>query len=332
VATTENTFTVPQPLQIHAFTLTESDVVSEHVYAAKLGEALRDRDIEFVDDWRAADVVHLFEVNPYTVTALSEFQYPTLFQTLRSETPVVVSTDDLFFIDEPELTAKPWLYPLHHYTQRWLLGAVDAVIAISQSVKSSLSDYIDESKIHAIHHGVDETYRNTEPPDDPPFVLHVSLAAKRKNPRAVVEVARRLDRRFMIAGSGWDEHFRGVDNTSNVELLGYVPEGKLIDLYHRAAVFYFPTLHEGFGFPVLEAMAAGCAVVSSNVYSVPEVAGDAAVMFDPNDIDAYAAEINNLLTDDELRCQLVNKAIERSKSFTWERSAKETMTVYELIL
>ena len=101
-----------------------------------------------------------------------------------------------------------------------------------------------------------------------------------------------------------------------------------IYLYKRAAVFYFPTLHEGFGLPVLEAMAAGCAVVTSDVYSVPEVAGDAAVLCDPHDTDAHVEAIERLLGDETERETLSARAGERAAQFSWETAAEETETVY----
>lgn len=181
----------------------------------------------------------------------------------------------------------------------WIFDNCDRIVAISESVKSALTNEFPESKIDVVRHGVDARYRTEGPPasDEDPFVLHVSLAAKRKNPAAIVKVANRLDHRFVIAGSGWDEHVPDRPETKNVEIMGYVPEDELVDLYKRAAVFYFPTLHDGFSLPVLEAMAAGCAVVTSDVYSVPEVADDAAVLCDPHDTDAHVEAIERLLEE-----------------------------------
>ena len=317
------------PLSVHFFTLTDA-TASEHIYMSSLRDALTDRDVVAVDDWREADVVHLFEVNFYSRAALSEFEYLTLFEMLRSETPVVVSTDDLFFLDRPELTARPRLYPLNHLTQRWLFDNCDRIIAISESVKAALTNEFSESKIDVVRHGVDSRYRADGPSssEEDPFVLHVSLAAKRKNPAAIAEVAKRLDHRFVIAGSGWDEHIPDQPETDTVELKGYVPEDELVDLYKRADVFYFPTLHEGFGLPVLEAMAAGCAVVTSNVYSVPEVAGDAAVLCDPHDTDTHLEAIERLLKNETEREALWTSARERAAGFSWESAAEETATIY----
>lgn len=320
-------------IKVAPFTLTDDDVASEHVYAGRLNEELANHDVSLIDDHRAADVVHLFEVNAYTRAALSAFQYPTLARLLYSDTPVVVSTDDLYFTGDPSLTVHPRLYRLNHYTQRVLFGRCDAVIAISESVRERLEPYLDPTKLHVVHHGVDEAYRVDEiQTHTDPFVLHVSLAAPRKNPGAVREVARRLETRFVIAGTGWEEYIPDTPAYENVELAGYVSESDLVDLYKRAAVFYFPTRHEGFGLPILEAMAAGCAVVTTNVYSVPEVVGDTARLFAPDDTGAHVAAIEDLVSDAESRRQLAERARIRSLDFTWDRSARKTAAIYRAVV
>ncbi|PSP90568.1 hypothetical protein BRC90_01270 [Halobacteriales archaeon QS_4_69_34] len=313
-------------------TLTDAPA-SEHIYLEALRDALLDQAVTEASDWRDADIVHLFEVNCYTIAALRAFRYPTLVRMLRTDTPVVVSTDDLYFTGDPELTARPRLYRLNHRTQSWLFDRADAIIAISESVRENLTDHVDPAKIHVVHHGINDRYRVNDPPQTTdPFVLHVSLASKRKNPEAVVEAARRLDVPFVVGGSGWDEYFQNVEKTDNVERLGYVTEDELIDLYHEAAVFYFPTLHEGFGLPVLEAMAAGCAVVASDVYAVPEVAGDTAVLHGPTDVDGHVEAIERLLDDHGQRYELAARAIDRSQQFSWKKTAHETTEVYRSVL
>lgn len=319
------------PLRVHFFTLT--DVTgSEHIYLASLRDALTDGAVVAVDDWREADVVHCFEVNFFTEATIRAFEFPTLVRMLYSSTPVVISTDDLYFIDEPGLTVHPALYRPNHYAQRWLFGQADGIIALSESVRTALSRSLAAEKIQVVHHGVAEEYRVSAVGDREPFVFHVSLASPRKNPEAVLETARNLDCPFRIAGSGWDERIPSTPAFDNVETLGYVPESELVDLYKRAAVFYFPTLHEGFGLPILEAMAAGCAVVTSDVYSVPEVTGDAAVLCPPDDAQMHARTVTELLETDRKRRELAERAIDRAGTFTWEKSATKTEAVYRSVL
>lgn len=319
------------PISVYFFTLTETNS-SEHIYLGSLRDALADRDVIPVDDHEDADVVHLFEVNFFTRETLRALHFPELLRILRSDTPVVVSTDHLYFVDEPQLTGRPLLYSANHRAQRWLLGQCDAVIAISESVRDALEPHVDASKLHVVHHGVDPFYFATEPERDPPYVLHVSLASKRKQPEAIRHVAKPLDHRFVVAGSGWDELIPDTAAYANVETPGFVPEDELVELYARAAVFYFPTLHEGFGLPVLEAMAARCAVVSSDVYSIPEVTGDTAVLCDPADVGAHLEAIRGLLDDADERDRLAGAARDRARAFTWERAAEKTEEVYRGVI
>lgn len=318
-------------LRVHFFTLTEGGG-SEHMYLASLRDALENRRVVAVDDWHKADVIHSFEVNFFTSSTLRSFEFPTLLKMLASDVPVVISTDDLYFVDEPELTVHPELYRPNHYAQRLLFRAADHVIAISKSVEQALTQTIDPNKVSVVRHGVEDAYRVNDLSEREPFVFHVSLASPRKNPETIVETARRLDVPFKIAGSGWREHIPDTPAFENVETLGYVPKKELIDLYKRAAVFYFPTLHEGFGLPIIEAMAAGCAVVTSDVYSVPEVAGDAAVLCEPNDVVRHTTEITDLLDDDGRRNALSERATARASEFTWEKAARETEVVYRSLL
>jgi glycosyltransferase involved in cell wall biosynthesis len=320
------------PPLVHFYFLT-SEVSSEHIYAQELEHALADRGVRFTDDWREADVVHLFEVNFFTAGAVRSFNFPTLLRILRSDVPVAVSLDDLYFIGRPEFTVRPSLYRFNHYAQRWLLERVDRTIAISDSVKRTLSEFTSSDRIDTVHHGVREAYFPDGPaPTDQGYALHVSLASERKNPQAVVEMAERLNDRFVIAGSGWEGIVPRRLAGDNVELRGYVPESELIDLYQGASVFYFPTRHEGFGLPVLEAMAAETAVVTSDVYAVPEVTGDAAVLCDPEDVDGHLSHVERLLSADEERRALASRANDRAASFTWERAARETDRVYRRIV
>jgi glycosyltransferase involved in cell wall biosynthesis len=115
---------------------------------------------------------------------------------------------------------------------------------------------------------------------------------------------------------------------ADIRLTGYVPDSELDKLFRRASIFAFPSLDEGFGMPVLEAMARGLPVVTSNRSALPEVAGDAAVLVDPQDPDALAAAISELIENGELRAELSRKGLERSRLYTWQRAAEATWSVY----
>lgn len=116
-----------------------------------------------------------------------------------------------------------------------------------------------------------------------------------------------------------------------VILTGFVPRVDLLSLYNAAELFVFPSLYEGFGIPPLEAMACGTPVVSSNTSSLPEVVGDAALLFNPYKIEEITQAMQKVLTDNDLRQNLIAKGFEQAKKFSWEKTARETLKVYEEI-
>jgi glycosyltransferase involved in cell wall biosynthesis len=118
--------------------------------------------------------------------------------------------------------------------------------------------------------------------------------------------------------------------SERVRLTGFVSEEELATLYAHAHGLVMPSLYEGFGLPVLEAMACGTPVVSSNASSLPEVAGDAGLLVDPHDVDGLAAAIDRLAHDPLLRADLAKRGIERARTFSWARTARETVAVYRL--
>jgi len=117
-----------------------------------------------------------------------------------------------------------------------------------------------------------------------------------------------------------------------VQFLGYVPAEDLVDLYRLARCCAYPSLWEGFGLPVLEAMAAGCPVLTSGISSLSEIAGEAALLVDPTSTDDIASALGRLWTDDALRADLRRRGLERSREFSWERTARETAAVYHAVL
>jgi glycosyltransferase involved in cell wall biosynthesis len=175
-----------------------------------------------------------------------------------------------------------------------------------------------------------------------PIVLTVAAALRHKNLARLIEA-------FAIASEGRDASLvvvghAGLDQDrlrrqaeelgigERVRFTGWIDEPDLEGLYRSASAFVFPSLMEGFGMPVLEAMYRGVAVACSNVSAMPEVVGDAAELFDPTDARAIAAALTRLLDDPERRAELVARGSERWKAFSWERAAEETLAVYERAL
>lgn len=176
----------------------------------------------------------------------------------------------------------------------------------------------------------------------PPFWLYVSrIEHPGKNHIGLIRAFERwkartaLPHRLVLAGPDWDraEEVHAVARASpareDIVFTGFVHPADLPDLYAAAYAVLFPSFYEGFGLPVLEAMACGVPVACSNRSSLPEVAHDAAIVFDPDDIEAMVGVMERLVTDEDLRRDLVARGLIRSREFTWRRTAERTLAVIE---
>jgi len=170
-----------------------------------------------------------------------------------------------------------------------------------------------------------------------PFILSVGTLEPRKNITRLVQAFAQLNRTdyqvIHVGPKGWqyddilaEAQRLGLQDT--VRFLGHVPLDDLVKLYNAASLFVYPSLYEGFGIPVLEAMACGCPVITSNTSSLPEVAGDAAILIDPTDTQQLADAIQRVLEDRPLADSLNEKGLANARRFSWERCAQETLAVY----
>ncbi len=172
------------------------------------------------------------------------------------------------------------------------------------------------------------------------MLLSVGMIETRKNLVNALRALERLPERFHLAHAGGDGHGseavygyiseRGL--AERVHLFGYLPERELGKLYQSASALLFPSFEEGFGFPVLEAMARSVPVVTSNTSSMPELGGDAALYADPREPDEIAVQALQAVEDETLHRDLVARGLERARRFTWERTARETLGAYEELL
>jgi glycosyltransferase involved in cell wall biosynthesis len=227
------------------------------------------------------------------------------------------------------------------------------VLAVSEAARKEIADLckIDGGKIVVVRHGISRSFSPDGDRSGPPaalklkvgsgYILYVGTLEPGKNIPRIIEaysiVRKRTgtERALVIAGrTGWlhDDIFRAVKRLGldkEIVFTGYVSKGDLPSLYRGADLFVFPSLYEGFGLPVLEAMACGTPVVTSNTSSLPEVAGDAALLVDPENVEEIAGAMERVLTDQDLRAELSRRGRERARLFTWERCAQETLKVYE---
>lgn len=241
------------------------------------------------------------------------------------------------------------------------LETVDAFICVSQATADSLREYVHgqysldlSNRTYVVHEGISGRFFQTpnlssalELRDgfnvlQQPFMLAVGKISPRKNLTAIIRALRRLrscipHHLITVGGEGWD--YQGVKNLvksykleDRVHFLGYVSDEMLHALYSKAALFVFPSFFEGFGLPILEAMAAGCPVVTSNLSSLPEVAGDAALLVNPHNLDEITAAIEAVSKDLELADELKQKGLQRARLFSWQRCAEETASIYDMFV
>ena len=269
---------------------------------------------------------------------------------LRSRS--VVTVHDLTFVHYPRLVEEKNLEYLRRFVRR-SLHLADRVIAVSHWIRQEVLEIfrLPEDKVVAVPHGVDrERFRPASPQavaavrrryglNGAPYLLAVGTLEPRKNlPRlleAYARIPQRGEVRLVLAGCrGWlygdiFETLRRQRLEGEVLLTGYCPEADLPALYSGASVLVYPSLYEGFGMPILEAMACGTPVIASNRGAMAEVAGDAAVLVDPEDTAAIADAVSRLLEDASARESLAARGLERAAAFSWEAAARRTRAVFQ---
>ena len=253
--------------------------------------------------------------------------------------PAVVTIHDLSFERHPGLMTPRDLLLFRTLVPRSARRA-DRVLSVSERTKRDLVDRygIAEDKIVVTPNGVDPIFRpNGGAPERSPYALFVGGIQPRKDPLSAIEALGLLDGdlSLVLVGAekrGGDEvrsAIRRLGLEERVELAGHLEPEELAALYRGAACLVFPSRYEGFGLPVLEAMASGTPVVATAAGAVPEVAGEAAVLVEPGDPAALAAGIQRALAD---RDRLVAAGFERARLFTWAETARLTLETYRELL
>lgn len=269
----------------------------------------------------------------------------------------VMNVYDLTFIKYPNYIDSV----VKRYAERVkrCLQWTDLVLTISESSRKDIIEYLqvdpkkvyvtplasryspnylsDEKNIQALDKQVNYDFSN-------PYLLFVSTIEPRKNINAIIHAFNLLKKKYkiehqliLIGKKGWNYEpiFFDIESSpwkSQIHHLDYLSDELVALFYSKADVFLYPSHYEGFGLPVLEAMTLGAPVVTSNTSSIPEVTGDAAILIDPNDPVQLAEAILKVISDSQLRQELINKGKARAKLFSWERTAKETLNAYRSII
>jgi glycosyltransferase involved in cell wall biosynthesis len=268
--------------------------------------------------------------------ALTHFQH-VIPPACRSRT--VVTIHDLSFEHHPGLMGPRDRFFFRTMVPRSVRRA-DRVLAVSELTKRDLIHQYraDERKIVVTPNGIDPSFTAVGPSaDGTPYLLFVGALHRRKDPLAAIEALALIDGdlRLVLAGpdKGQAEEARrvvtrlGLDG--RVEFAGHVEKAELAALYRGAQALVLPSRYEGFGLPVVEAMASGTPVVATSAGAIPEVAGDAAILVEPRDPVALAGGIERALAD---RDRLVGAGLERARRYSWAATARGTLAVYRELL
>jgi glycosyltransferase involved in cell wall biosynthesis len=220
-----------------------------------------------------------------------------------------------------------------------VLKRANGLIAVSENTRQDAARLLglDLNRIKVIHSGVPEVYFGAQPrPSERPYVFFLGTIEPRKNIDTLLDAWQNLrlkdDFDLVIAGaSGWSSGktlARLASRIPGVRYLGYVPEDELPGLTAGATAFVYPSLYEGFGFPVAQAMAAGVPVITSNTSCLPEIAGEGALLVDPRSPAEIQSAIERLLTSPTLQQQLKTAAIARAQQYRWEVCARKSLEFF----
>ncbi len=251
--------------------------------------------------------------------------------------------------------AHPRLQRLYlEISTRWSAWAATRLIAVSQATANDLVRFYQTPppKIQVIYEAAGATLplppsengASSQPIHLPrPYALYVGTLQPRKNLARLVQAYQQLHQQqpigwdlVLVGGQGWlDPPLSALVTdpavAAQTHLLGYVPDEDLAKLYSQALFFCFPSLFEGFGLPVLEAQRYGVPVMAANNSALPEIAGDAAILVDPTDVDAIASAMLQLSQDETLRQKLIAAGHQNVKRFSWAKAARETLALFEAV-
>jgi glycosyltransferase involved in cell wall biosynthesis len=279
---------------------------------------------------------------------------PDFIPPFRRNYQSVITIHDLAFLLYPHFLTKESARYYGQIDQAW--RKTDHIIAVSEATKRDSIRMlgVPEKKITVIHEAANPVYRQLPQNEaltyvqqkykfDRDYILFVSTIEPRKNLPGLLQAYRKLrdqykrdDLLVLVGAKGWlwEEVYETVDKLNmndQVAFLGRVPLEDMVYLYNGARVLVHPSFYEGFGLTPLEAMTCGTPVITSNTSALPEVVGDAALMIDPHDIEGLTVAMWRVLTEEELRRDLICKGLKRARLFSWEKAARQTLEVYHKI-
>jgi glycosyltransferase involved in cell wall biosynthesis len=269
----------------------------------------------------------------------------------------VVTIHDCIHLRFPQYLPNRLAYAYARSSLWFATHRSDRVLTVSEASKRDILRYfhVPEGKIDVIYNAIDERFGEPPAPEEiervrdryqlnAPYVLYAGNIKPHKNLERLIEAFHMLRRgdlehvKMLIIGDEISKYAtlrRAVHRYKlhkHVRFFGFVPDKTLAVFYRLARAFVFPSLYEGFGLPPLEAMASGTPVITSNISSLPEVVGNAALLIDPYDASAIADAMRRVLLDSDLREELRQRGLRRVAEFSWERSVRRVREIYEEVL
>jgi glycosyltransferase involved in cell wall biosynthesis len=334
------------------------------MYTKRLVESLeeevkRKKEIEIIP----VDFRHQPSTISHQAFDLVHYPYFDLFfltLPLKKSAKTIVTIHDVIPLVFPEHYPPGIKGKMKFLIQKFSLQGVVAVITDSQNSKKDIVKYLNypENKIHVIPLAPGEKFRKLKTEDwklkarkkyslPESFILYVGDVNWNKNVLGLAKACKKIKIPLVILGKkatlkNFDQSH--IENQPLVQLLklygkdpdiirlGFLAGDDLVRIYNLATVYCQPSFYEGFGLPVLEAMACGCPVVASKVASLPEVCGEAAFMVDPKDYNNITQGLKKVMSDKKTRDKLIRKGLEQAKKFSWEKTAKQTLGVYEKVV
>jgi len=267
----------------------------------------------------------------------------------------VVTIHDLAFMKFPDVVEKN----IYEYMMKWVpysINKADQIIADSIHTKNDILQLFDvpEEKINVVYLAADKRFQKQSVQQiqsvrkkynlAQEYLLYIGTLEPKKNLVTLIDVYHTLKTEYsvqeklvIVGAKGWKfnpifEKVQQLQLENDIIFMGYIADEDLPAIYSGATVFTFPSLYEGFGIPLLEAMQCEVPVVAANTSCIPEVVGDAAILADPYDIEKWAESIYQIISDHSLKEELIAKGLEQASKFSWEKVAKETLAVYEKAL
>lgn len=278
---------------------------------------------------------------------------PGFVMPIMSKAKNVLTMADMTFFTHPEA------HTLAKRAYFWMFMPIsikkaDKIISISENTKKDILDHVkvDKKKIRTVHLAADRSFKELNKDKcrkeikerydvGSPFILFIGMIEPRKNLERLITAFSELKKKenmqhklVIVGKKGWkfDSIFKTIKKErleQEIIFTGYVPDEDLAKFYNAADFFVYPSLYEGFGLPVLEAMACGCPVITSNVSSMPEVAGDAGLLINPESVKDIADAIKKVINDKELQKKMRKQGIKQSSRFSWKKTAEKTLRIYE---